>query len=250
MILQYPVTFYFTTVILIATGLIFMVRVIMATSRMRNRQLQDIIDERDRTMKTISTEIHDNANQMLNFASMTLQMAKPADAESERYLTEATRIMDNVISDMLYISHSLNPDYISRWGLLPILEQIAEWVNITKKLTCNFEIIGKQLDVAKNEELMMMRIVQEAVNNAVRHSGANNLIIRVSYGANSIEVCVIDDGDGFDYDSVAIDRVGIQSMLQRATIIKGHFDIHTAPGRGTEVCVSLKLNPENVITSL
>lgn len=214
-------------------------------SRKERQLLRALIDERERTMYMISTELHDNASQVLNLARMTMNMiAKHAVPEQTKYITEAGYMLDNVIAELRKVSHSLNDNFLRNRGLINIVSEEAKWINIAHDIQCNFEISGNPETFEPDTELMLIRIVQEATNNVLKHANAKNLLVHLSFQNSLFEMTIKDDGIGFDIDKAnPWNGIGLQSISHRNKIIGGDIAIISSKENGTEIKLHIN-NPK------
>lgn len=205
-------------------------------SRQANELLQTQVKERDRTMSLISVEIHDNISQMLSLTRMTLRMiGKQAVPEQLPLLEQAGSMLDNLIVDTRNISHSLNTDYLKNKGLLEFMNREVKWVNASKGILCNLETTGYHNQLSGEKELMVIRIAQEAIQNTIKHSEATHLHIGITCSEKLFKMTITDNGKGFTHIPGAhvSSGLGLQSMYQRAQLIKARLDIRSDKEDGT-----------------
>jgi len=222
-------------------GVVFIFFLIAALVALRNKQnkrqrriLKEMVAERERTMYTISTDIHDNVNQELNLARMTLRVVeRTAKSVSAGYLEEMGIMLDNVIAELRNIGHSLNSDYVKMKGIYGFLEKEVFRINLTQKLKCHLVLHGDKRDLNPDTELIVVRIAQEVIQNSLKHAHANKLIIALQYKENLFEMRLKDDGVGFQINKKT-DGIGIQSIYNRSKIISGILAINSN-NKGTEV---------------
>ncbi|OJW79583.1 MAG: hypothetical protein BGO69_12700 [Bacteroidetes bacterium 46-16] len=229
-------------------AVIFIFGIIASMIIIKNKQnrksreyMQALIDERERTMYSISLEVHDNLTQMLSVAKMSLHLVPDVVLPGDiNIVKQIGKMLDTLIIDTRYISHALNPDYLKKKGLLPSLEEVAKWVNDSKKLSCRIMIEGEATRLDSQLELMAFRIAQEAINNTIKFAEADCLVIRLSYTDSTFQMAVTDDGIGFDTKTDSFEEgVGMLSMHQRAKIVGGQIDIVSAPDNGTSVILNI-----------
>lgn len=245
------VTFFISATLL---TVIFVFFLIASLVRLRSRQrkkeeqlLHALINERERTMSTVSAEIHDNVNQALSLAKMALKMAnKHAVTEQHKYMAQCEQMLSAAIGDLRSISHSLNTEYIKNRGLLETLEEMVKWVNVSKDISCKLAVEGDYQPFNPDIELMIIRIAQEAIQNTIKHANAQQFSIALNYNKNAFQMQIIDDGSGFVIDPEAPwTGVGLQSMYERSRIIQGHMDINSIQGNGTTITLHLE-NPKKI----
>lgn len=245
------ITFFISATLL---TVIFVFFLIVSLVRLRSRQRQKeelllhaLIDERERTMSTVSAEIHDNVNQALSLARMALKMAgKYAVAEQHKYMAQCEQMLSNAIGDLRSISHSLNTQYIRNRGLLETLEEMVKWMNVSKDINCKLIVEGDYQPFKPDIELMVIRIAQEAIQNTIKHANASQFSIMLVYTKGAFQMRIMDDGSGFAIDPEAPwTGVGLQSMYERSRIIQGHIEISSVRGGGTSIILKLE-NPKRI----
>ncbi len=242
------VPFFVTITLMMVVFAFFLIITLIVQKNKQNRQANELLQiqvkERDRTMSLISVEIHDNISQMLSLTRMTLRMiGKQAVPEQLPLLEQAGSMLDNLIVDTRNISHSLNTDYLKNKGLLEFMNREIKWVNASKGITCSLENTGYQDQLSGEKELMVIRIAQEALQNTIKHAEATHLNIRITCDEKMFKMVITDNGKGFTHTPGSLsDGLGLQSMYQRAHLIKAKLDIQSA-GTGTTLTL---LIPEEV----
>lgn len=251
---QNLVPFFVTGTLLMVVFVFFLIVFLIVQKAKQNRQENEMlyarIDEKERTMQTISMEIHDNVNQMLNLTRMTLRMInKYAVPEQVPLLEQAGNILDNLIIDVHNISHTLNTEYLKKRGLIESLQQDVNWANISKKIECSLDIQGNHIAFPPEKELMLVRIAQEAINNTLKHSNATRLEIQLNYTGKEFKMSIADNGSGFNFDPDApVTGVGLQSMHQRTRIIDGKLTFKSMVGSGTTVILTVPYTDSDLLS--
>lgn len=235
---EIPVFLSFTilTVVFIFFLIVAVIK-INAGQLKKNRNLfSALLEERERSMYTMSVELHNNVNQILSMVKMAIRMIeKSAIPEQRKYIEESTRMLDTVIGDMSKMSHSLNSDYLKHHGLYDFLLEETKWINISKELKCTFEAEGAYKPLPGDTELILIRIIQEVIQNTLKHAGAKNLKINMRCDKNKLYLSLKDDGKGFDTDHAMGNGMGLQSIYNRSKIINCSVEINAKEGLGTEV---------------
>ncbi len=202
--------------------------------------------------RRLAQDLHDDIGTMLSVAKMTLnQLERYLDRFSpERAQAQKTRtLLDDTLKNVRRISRDLVPTTLERFGLLAALEELVgnantELVSVQLERPETFDFSNTALDV------MLYRIVQELVNNAIRHAGATHIIIRFFVHENELRLAVIDDGRGFDIDEVVQSKqrgLGLRNIESRLSVVNGHVTFDVAPGRGSRIMVQIPLeNPKLV----
>jgi signal transduction histidine kinase len=226
-----------TVMVLFIFGLTAFLIIVKSKQNKKAREyLRAVIEERENTMSQISTEVHDNLTQMLSLTRMNLHMLKDrVDSKLADDVARIGGIVDTLILDTQNISHTLNPEYLKYRGLIPSLEEEVDWVNLAKKINCKLTLDYEPYKLDGQTELMIYRIVQEAIHNCIKYAEATSLDIILSFGKDQLQLTVSDNGIGFDIDENKLKGIGVSSMSQRAKIIGGSVTLVSKPGVGTTV---------------
>lgn len=202
--------------------------------------------------RRLAQDLHDDIGTMLSVAKMTLnQLERHLDRYSpERMQAQKTRqLLDDTLKNVRRISRDLVPTTLERFGLLAALEELVgnantDLISVQLEWPERFDMTAPALDV------MLYRIVQELVNNAIRHAGAAHITIRFFIHESELRLAVLDDGRGFDIDEVVQSKqrgLGLRNIESRLSVVNGHVTFDVAPGRGSRIIVQIPLeNPKLV----
>ncbi len=202
--------------------------------------LQTQLEIQEQTLKTISQEIHDNIGQVLSLAKLnlnTIDLSKQTELEEK--ITDSKNLVSKAIQDLRDLSKSLNTDNIAAMGLLRALEYELDMIRKTGFKTV-LDVSGEMVKMEPQKELIIFRIVQETLNNIIKHALAKNINITAAYSADKLELRVQDDGQGVDLTPLNERREdnfgqGIRNMHNRATMIGADFSMSSVLGKGTTV---------------
>ena len=196
--------------------------------------------------KRLAEDMHDGIGTMLSITKMSLnQLEKKAggDALTSHEFQKTRSMIDETMTNVRRISRNLVPTTLERFGLLAALEELAD--RATDK-EIGVEIIYPESDYLFSPalNLMLYRIAQELVNNAIRHARANHITVQVLQFDDEVRLSVLDDGIGFDFDAVMEDRqagLGLRNIESRLNVVNGHATFDVAPGRGSQIHVQVNL---------
>lgn len=200
------------------------------------------LEIQEQTFKEISREIHDNVGQFLSLAKLGLaSLDRSNPAELEEGISEITEILEKALEDLRDMSKAMNPDVIKKGGLKRAIEMQVGFLQRGGKYHVTFNTKGEYPSVSEQKEIILFRILQEAVNNIIRHASASDIIILLSSIKEELKLLIQDNGKGFDtrlaYSHLG--RIGgINHMQQRAKLINAQFDIESILGMGTTITVS------------
>ena len=213
---------------------------------MRSRILEARLEEQEYSMNKISEEIHDNIGQVLGLAQMNMySIVKLATNEKEENLIRGTNsAIGKVISDLQNISHTLNGDYIKRLGLLNVLRKESDYINLSKNIKCSLTITGQPIAIDPEKEVLIYRIVQELIHNAVKHAMAKMLTIEISYQPDVFSLTVADNGKGFDTEKIFSSQgIGFENMYHRTALLNGKLDVRSAVNAGCTTTLTIDTTP-------
>jgi two-component system, NarL family, sensor kinase len=201
--------------------------------------LQTQIEIQEQTLKTISQEIHDNIGQVLSLAKLNLGTLQYGEDEK---LNDTKNLVSKAINDLRDLSRSLHGDKIAELGLQESVANELKILQNTGQYHTTLQITGEPYKLEPQKEMVLFRIVQEAIHNAVKHAKAKNITVQLNYQPSDFVLLITDDGVGFntaDLDA-AQTGIGLQSMQNRAVLIGGQFTITAANGNGTVIKIELK----------
>ena len=215
----------------------------------QNMILTTRIEEQERAMDQVSKEIHDNLGQQTNFAKMNLlTIAMYATDNQQKTVIEKTKtILDGIIKDIRNISHSLNSDFIKDIGLINMLQEELNYLNLSPTINCDIDIIGDDKKFLPEKELLIYRIAQEAIHNVSKHAQATNLDIILTYEANTFIMTIADNGIGFDKNKIyEMKGLGFLNMFQRARYVHGSLEVESVPNDGSTITLTIKPDIDGV----
>lgn len=199
--------------------------------------LKSQLEIQEHTFNDISREIHDNIGQVLSLVRINLNTLRaPDDTEKLELMDD---LMGKAIGDLRSLSHSLDADHIRNSG----------WTTPVKKLLNDLQKSGKYKTFITIEEelpalgsekpIILFRMIQEVVNNIIRHAGADTICLDAKKENDNIEIDIKDNGKGFDAGKNS-PGVGLQNLKNRSKMINAGLSINSEPGKGTCVTISIK----------
>lgn len=201
--------------------------------------IKAIMEAQEKERREISSELHDNVNQILTTCKLFLEIARnnPAD---ERFIDACHQNIQKVIEEIRNISHNLAPYTLKDLGLAAALHDIVQRINQSGKLMIRLlSIEDLEEDVISPDiKLAIFRIVQEKISNVLKHSHATELMIEISVREGRVFLILTDNGRGFDEKAVK-KGMGLNNIHSRVEFHKGHMQLRSTPGAGCELKVEL-----------
>ena len=206
-----------------------------------------ILEGQEEERKRLAMDIHDGIGQLLTSLKFQIESIDlKNDVESSRKLKEIQQLIVEVIKEVRRVTFNLKPtvlgDYGLNAGLNVFIREIGKLTNIELKYVVDGEITHRLPQKTENN---IFRIVQEAINNAIKYSDTKAIEVRLSQTESDMVISVRDDGNGFDEKLVEARSVNIDSgrgffnMYERTEYINGSLDIRSAPGQGTTVTLTV-----------
>jgi signal transduction histidine kinase len=209
--------------------------------------LQSTIITQEEERKRIAQDLHDAISSKLNVVSLNANILSETDitsAEANKIGESIHKVTSMVLENSRRIAHDLLPPTLEKFGLQAALEELCEELIDTRKFKLTYEIDYPLEFLKCNEELHIFRIIQELMNNTIKHSEANELILSVITEENLLSLQYQDNGKGFQMDAMrAAKGLGMSGIEHRAIILEADLTIDSSPGNG--ILIKLKTTPKH-----
>ena len=152
-------------------------------------------------------------------------------------------MLDSSIKEMRRVAHNMMPEALVKFGLETALKDFCNDINQSGALQINYQSIGMEnAKVEQTTAVTIYRIVQELINNTMKHASAKTAIVQLSKVGNEISVTVEDDGIGFNPVILQGTKgIGWSNIQSRVEYLKGKLDVQSEPGKGTSVHIELSI---------
>jgi PAS domain S-box-containing protein len=208
--------------------------------------LQQATRAQEEERKRISHELHDDTVQALIVLSRQLDALATSSngipETAKKRLEELWQQTDSILQGVRRLSQDLRPAAIDRLGLLPAVRWLAEEVTRYSGVATNVQILGKEHRLPEEVAIALFRIIQEALRNVWRHSGATSAKIIVEFTDNKTKITIRDNGKGFTLagkigDLAKHGKLGLAGMQERVQLLGGTMQVQSEPGKGTTITV-------------
>ena len=195
------------------------------------------LEIQEQTLTHISREIHDNIGQVLSLARLQLHSLSTNDQEDD--IEHTDNLLEKAITDLRGLSHSLNTNSIKDNGFSASVTKLLEQFKKTGKFKTSF-IDETNFTVSDDHGIILFRIIQEVLNNIVKHADATEIIIRIANIDHHTTIFITDNGKGFDLEKLhSVDNgIGIRNITERAMIIGAKLSVLSQPNNGTTVKIT------------
>jgi signal transduction histidine kinase len=220
----------------------------LTSDRSRMRQLAaKVIRAQDEERARVARELHDSTAQILAAAILQLGAATPraqGDPELTRALETLRQLVAAALDEVRTMSHTIYPRVLDDLGLVPALEWLARQTQESAGLEVDVEA-ALDVEITPTSASALYRVAQEALRNAVSHSGASRVRIWITGHRAGATLEVVDDGSGFNVDAAEARRpgMGLFSIRERVSLVGGTVEIQSVHGRGTRVTATVPLAP-------
>jgi two-component system NarL family sensor kinase len=214
--------------------------------RQQDMATKGIIEAEERERKRIAGELHDGVGQLFTTVKMNMEilmerfLIRQPDAD---ILAEKTMAMvDESCVEVRSIAHQMMPNALIKSGLVSALRDFINKIP-SEKLKISLETKGIDNGLESTTETVLYRVIQESVNNVIKHAQATALDILLLCDKKEITVSIEDNGKGFNTDDKSkFTGIGLKNMISRVEFLKGSVDISSSPGKGTLVAIFIPNN--------
>lgn len=199
-------------------------------------------EEQERTR--LAKDLHDGLGGMLSGIKYSMNTMKGnliMTHENSQAFERSMDMLDSSIKEMRRVAHNMMPESLVKFGLDTALKDFCTDINQSGALKVNYQSIGVEgANIDQTISITIYRIVQELINNTMKHAAATNAIVQLSKTNNQLSVTVEDDGKGFDPATLqAAKGIGWTNIQSRVDFLKGRLDVQSAAGQGTSVHIEL-----------
>jgi two-component system, NarL family, sensor histidine kinase DegS len=209
-----------------------------------------IITAQEEERKRLSREIHDGPAQMMANVLMRTDLIERIYREKgiEQALAELTDLKQtvrNALSEVRRIIYDLRPMALDDLGIIPTLKKyISTTMEYNPGIDINFLSSGCEILLPKDYEVAIFRLVQECINNALKHANPTEINVKVEWAREHINVVVKDNGIGFNKEEVKPNSFGLIGLQERIDLLKGSMDVQSVIGQGTLIMFQISY-PKN-----
>ncbi|MBE9463744.1 sensor histidine kinase [Dyadobacter subterraneus] len=208
--------------------------------------LKTHIEIQNLTLQEIAQNLHDNIGQLLSVAKLNLNILEDLELseESRQYIKQTNEIIGLSIKDVRNLTRSFDGDFVKDFGLEESLSHELKRLRDTNAYSTELSVSGARYSLGFEREIVLFRVAQEILNNALKHASANRIIAQLIYKENEFVMRIGDNGIGFDIDltpktTVLSSGAGLRNISRRTKLIGGKLDLETGIGRGTTIEISV-----------
>jgi signal transduction histidine kinase len=201
-------------------------------------------EEQERTR--LAKDLHDGLGGMLSGIKFSLNTMKEnliLTAENAHAFERSIDMLDSSIQEMRRVAHSLMPETLVKYGLNTALKDFCSYINSSGILNIDYQSFGfDHIKLDESVSVSIYRIVQELVNNILKHANAENALVQLAISDETLLIDVEDDGQGFDLNmSTQQKGIGWKNIKSRLEYLNGKLDLQSHPGKGTSIHIEISI---------
>jgi PAS domain S-box-containing protein len=205
---------------------------------------QSTIETQERERGEIGKELHDNVNQILTTTKLYLDLSMTNPELKDDLIRKSSKNVIYVINEIRQLSRSLMNPSLGDLGLSDAIADLIENINLTRKLQVEFKVSDKvEALLSEPQKLTVFRIIQEALNNAIRHSQASRALIALVRKADNVALTITDNGVGFEQASIK-KGAGLNNIQNRVYLASGNLVVQTTPGNGCTLSITFPIKSQ------
>lgn len=209
-------------------------------------RFSEVVQAQEEERTRIARDLHDGLGHLMAAIKLNTSAIEVSDEQNQKILGQASEIIDQASKEVRQISHRLMPQSLSDLGLAASIRELATRLNESGKI--RVEVKGKgEVSVEKQMAIGIYRIVQEVLNNALKHAEASLFTIRYGVENNEFILIFTDNGKGFEVEKMENSfGIGWKNIRSRVELLNGHLELKSKPGAGTIVEVTIPFPSNNV----
>jgi signal transduction histidine kinase len=224
-------------------------RLLLQNEKLHQQQLSELEKERkleaaeyvmkgqEEERSRLARDLHDGVGGLLSGVKLSMSNMKGnvfLTEENAQSFNNVITQLDQSIAELRRVSHNMMPEALIKFGLKEALENYCESLNLSGNMKVQLQTYGMEKRMDQSTEIVIYRIIQELLNNVIKHADAKNVLIQLSREQNRFNLTVEDDGKGFDLNERA-SGAGLANIKARAEYLNGNVDIVSKKGEGTSV---------------
>jgi two-component system NarL family sensor kinase len=206
-----------------------------------NQLLHSQIEIQEQTFNYISQEIHDNVGQILSLAKVQINIMNESEDINKGMLEDVKENVSKAMTDLRDIAKSLSSERIRALGIYETLINEAERINKSGILQVELLLLGSEQKMNEQKKLILFRIIQESLQNSIKHANASKVDICFNYQPENLQVSINDNGNGFDITKTSEKNagLGLLNIKTRAALTGGSSSITSELNKGTSITINI-----------
>lgn len=209
----------------------------------KQKLLQAALESQEKERSRLASDLHDSVGAMLSTIRLSLHpVVKAGNGEP---LDQTKQLLDETIDTVRRISRDLMPSSLEKFGLSHAIKEMCDRINYSGAMNVEFAELGASLELGKKKEVMIYRIIQEMVNNAIRHAHATVIKIQFDWG-KYLQLTIQDNGEGFDYKKLRTAKqgsngqgLGLYNIENRVSLLSANLEFDHVFPKGSQFTIKI-----------
>lgn len=197
----------------------------------------------DEERRRLARDLHDSLGGMLSTVKYylgTVRAGLMLPEASAQLFTRALHHLDGATGELRRVAHDMMPEALQQFGLVPALQDVCDALGHSQQLRVELQTYGLAERLPQRIEVIVYRLVQELLNNVLKHAGASHVIVQLVRTGPQMQMVVEDDGCGFELTAVQ-PGMGLHSVQARVDYLRGKLELQSSPGQGTTTTIDFTL---------
>ncbi len=210
------------------------------------QSLRSMMKGEEQERSRIARDLHDGLSSLLAVIKLKFNSVQQewGPFQGEGKFEEAMIILDQANKEVRRIAHNMMPEILLKFGLDEAIREFITSLNEVRGVQFEYVCFGEECRLGRHRELVLYRVIQELVNNIIKHSGATEAIIQLNQHEDKLTVTVEDNGIGFDPENLnQPSGLGMSNLRSRVEFLNGDLHFSSFPGQGTSVYIEIELDP-------
>ncbi|PTT28009.1 two-component sensor histidine kinase, partial [Chryseobacterium sp. HMWF028] len=205
--------------------------------------LTALLEGQEQERGRLARDLHDGLGGLLSGTKHQLSYLNPHQSENiEEGISKSIEQIDGAVEELRRVAHNLMPDLLMKYGLDVAIQEFASRIS-NNALEIHTEFINYSNSISQEKQLIIYRIIQELVNNAIKHANTSEIIIQISEEENVLNLTVEDNGKGFEPANLnMIKTAGFHNIELRVQFLKGTMNITSEPNIGTSIELQIPIH--------
>ncbi|RBI92694.1 sensor histidine kinase [Elizabethkingia miricola] len=205
--------------------------------------LTALLEGQEQERGRLARDLHDGLGGLLSGTKLQLSYLDPHQSETiEDGISKSIKQIDGAVEELRRVAHNLMPDLLVKYGLEVAIQEFASRIS-NSALDIHTEFINYRNSLSEEKQLIIYRIIQELVNNAIKHADASEIIIQISQEENVLNLTVEDNGKGFDHKGLNVKKTaGFHNIESRVQFLKGTMNIISELNIGTSIELQIPIH--------
>ncbi|HEX5151912.1 MAG TPA: ATP-binding protein [Parafilimonas sp.] len=211
-------------------------------TQFKQELLQSQLETQEYSFNQISQELHDNIGQLLSSTKLLLNIGTMELPTIPDSIKTAQETVSKAIQDLRSLSKSLSKEWLQEFNLVENLQAEKDRINAARNITVEVSSEYNKLPLSPEAQVMLFRVVQEALQNSIRHASPKHINIEIKNKGHHFELNIQDDGAGFNVEAAKKESLGLRNMEHRVQLLNGTVKWQSSENIGTSILIEIPVD--------